>query len=281
MITIQDVIRQATGRLKSFGVSDTPYLDVLLLMGQALHLTKEQLLSRTTDTIWEEEAMLFGRLLSKRCSGTPVAYLVGSREFYGHSFYVDKRVLIPRPDTETLVEEALAKARTYHRDLRILDLCTGSGCVGISLAAELSEARVSLSDISGGALEVASLNSMNILSRKLKVIRSDLFEGITGTYELIVSNPPYLTEEECEDSQLKARGEPEGALLSGPDGLNHIRRILNDAIPHLASDGYLMLECGYSQAQAVADAMEKLGYREVRVIRDLGEHDRVVEGRRP
>lgn len=281
MITIQDVIRQGTNRLKGFGVSDTPYLDVLLLMGHALHLSKEQLLSRTTDTIWEEEAMLFGRLLSRRCNGTPVAYLVGGRDFYGHTFYVDQRVLIPRPDTETLVEEALSRAAEFQEELRILDLCTGSGCVGISLASELPHATVVLSDISRGALEVAGLNSMNILSRKLESLRSDLFDSIKGTFELIVSNPPYLTVEECRDTALQARGEPEGALLSGPDGLDHIRRIITDAISHLSPDGCLLLECGYTQAQAVSTLMQESGYREVRIIRDLGDNDRVVQGIRP
>ena len=279
MITRSDVLTQGKQRLRDHSPSESPYLDALLLLSHTLKLSKEALLTSLEKPIWEVDALSFGKLLRLREKGLPIAYITRRKEFYGLEFFVDERVLIPRPDTEILVETALEIGRDLS-PLAILDLCTGSGCIGISLKHSLPHADVSLADISDDALAVATLNARNILESELKVLKTDLFDSIDSTYDMIVTNPPYLTDSECDSKELKARSEPDIALRSGRDGFTHIRKIIGSAYKALNPGGHLLIEGGFDQAKKTRELMIGSGYADVAIIKDLGGNDRVVMGRR-
>lgn len=279
MITIKDVLTQGTNRLKKLSDTETPYLDALLLMGHSLKKSKEQLIASFDDTIWEVDAIKFGKFLQLRIQGLPIAYITKRKEFYGLEFYVDQRVLIPRPDTEILVETALAFA-DGRTDISVLDLCAGSGCIGISIMHTLGGKDITLADLSKEALSVCSLNARNILGWEPEIIHSDLFEHIEGTYDLICTNPPYLTVQEAGSTAVKRRREPEMALASGNDGLDHIRKIVSGGFRYLNDGGHLLIEGGFDQGNRIKELMIGAGYTEVRIHEDLGGRQRVVSGRK-
>lgn len=279
MITIKDVLTQGTNRLKKLSDTETPYLDALLLMGHTLKKSKEQLIASFDDIIWEVDAIQFGKFLQLRLQGLPIAYIVKRKEFYGLEFYVDQRVLIPRPDTEILVEAALAIAE-HQEDITVLDLCAGSGCIGISIMHELKGRHITLADLSRDALSVCSLNARNILGWEPEIINSDLFENIEGTFDLICTNPPYLTDKEASASAVRRRREPKMALASGPDGLDHIKKIVSEGFVHLNSGGHLLIEGGFDQGNRIKELMIGAGYLEVRIQEDLGGRQRVVIGKK-
>ena len=276
--TYRELMKSGTHILTSVGVTDTPYLDALLLLCRISGKTREKMLACLPDRADRETIEEFHKLLIIRESGKPIAYILKNKEFFGHNFYVDERVLIPRPDTELLVETALNLFKQELPDNRILDLCTGSGCVGISLQAEIPEAEISLSDMSREALEVSSINSRKILGKELPAYHSDLFESIPGLFSLIASNPPYLTLNECIQDDITARGEPENALAAGFDGLDIIRRLTIQGFAKLRKKGYLVIECGFDQAQRVSEIMKTAGFEQTEILKDLAGHDRVVMG---
>ncbi len=279
MITRSDILMQGKRRLQELAISDTPYLDALVLMSHSLNMRKEKLLASLEQPIWEVDAIAYGKLITLRERGLPVAYIMKRKEFYGLEFYVDKRVLIPRPDTEVLVEAAIEACRS-RETCKVLDLCTGSGCVGISIKHTLPDTTVTLSDISEDALAVASLNARNLLNCDLETVKSDLLDAIEGTFDIIVTNPPYLTNEECRDKTLKARSEPDLALRSGEDGFDHIRRIINTAYKTLEKKGILLIEGGYDQLEKTRELMIGKGYTNITILKDLAGHNRVVRGQR-
>jgi len=276
MIQVRDVLMQGTRLLKRRCDTDTPYLDAVLLMGHALKKSKEQVLASLEDPIWETDALSFGKVLELRAKGMPIAYITRKKEFYGLEFYVDSRVLIPRPDTELLVEKGLEAAERFTAgDHSMLDLCTGSGCVGIAFAHTMAQKssggwQVTLSDISREALAVSAVNSRAILGEELSCIHSDLFEDITGRFDLIVSNPPYLTDAECADAQL---------LRSGRDGLDHIKRIIERAPDHLNDDGVIIIEGGFQQAEDIARLYESHGFYHIEIHQDMAGLNRAVSAR--
>ncbi len=287
MITIQDVLMQGTSMLNQHSDSDTPYLDAILLMAHTLNKTKEQILASLPDPIWEVDALSFGKVIQKRSKGIPIAYILNRKEFYGLEFYVDHRVLIPRPDTEIVVETVLDLVREHFTaPVDILDMCAGSGCIGIAIKHELSitdpnrEVSVTLADISEDALSVCALNARTILGKELPLVNTDLFDHIDGEFDIIAGNPPYLTHAECDDPAVKARREPDNALRSGNDGLYHIRSIIKQGYTHLKLNGYLVLEGGYNQAETIRTLLIGNGYTDVRIIQDLGGNNRVVLGKR-
>ena len=276
--TYRELMQLGTDTLTEAGMTDTPYLDALLLLCHSSGKTREQMLASLPDQANTETVTEYNRLLLVRETGKPIAYILKNKEFYGHDFYVDKRVLIPRPDTELLVETALTLLKSGLPNNSILDLCTGSGCVGISVQAEFPGADVSLSDISSDALDVSSRNSQRILGRKLSQYHSDLLESIPGPFSLIVSNPPYLTLDECMQKELIARKEPENALAAGIEGLDIIRRLALQGFAKLRKKGYLVIECGFDQAQCVSEIMISAGFVHTEILKDLAGHDRVVMG---
>jgi release factor glutamine methyltransferase len=280
--TIRRVLAWAMEDLKKRGVS-SPRLDVELLLGRVLKLDRVRLLIDAERPLEKAELTAYRELHQRRRAGEPVAYLLGVREFYGRPFRVDRRVLIPRPDTETLVEVALERTRHRSLSVRVLDLCTGSGCVAISLARERPTSRVTGADISPGALEMASENALRLGAVTLGLVQSDLFAAFDprrDRFDLITANPPYIPEGDLPGLQVDVRAfEPKLALLAGPDGLALIRVIVAEAPRFLGSGGVLAIEVGAGQAPAVQQLFEASGFVEIAARRDLGGHERVVSGK--
>jgi release factor glutamine methyltransferase len=222
------------------------------------------------------------RLVEARRAGEPLAYLVGAREFFGRPFFVDPRVLVPRPETEELLERAMAYARGMrpecHRNVRIVDVGAGSGILAVSLAVEIPEAIVYGIDRSIDALAVARQNvARHGVAARVRLIQSDLLEGLTGRFDLIVANLPYVPSAEVESAAPEVRREPRLALDGGPDGLGQIRRLLHQAPAHLSPSGGLFMEIGWNQgAEVVRLAREAFPNRVVTLHPDLAGRDRVV-----
>lgn len=282
-MTVREALIHGASVLSGTG-SDTSYLDASLLLSRAAGWDRATLLARNPDTLFPDAETAFLSLLARRASGESVAYILGEKEFYGRSFRVDSRVLVPRPDTELLVETALEVARRNlarrmgdaGAGLRIHDAFTGSGCVGITLAAELLDAEVSLSDVSPGARDLAAANARILLGRDLEILDSDALSAVRGPFDLVTANPPYVTS--AETDQL--RGEPRGALDGGPDGLWFYRRLVPEAEKVLAPGGFLVVEIGEEQGVAVRGIFRENGFREIETLRDLAGRDRVVRGMR-
>ena len=219
----------------------------------------------------DTDAKTLEPLIERRLAGEPLQYVLGEWEFFGLPFFVDETVLIPRPDTEVLVETALKLLSEERKD--VLDLCCGSGCIGIALAA-CGGARVTAADISADALSITERNARrNGVS--VETVQSDLFESISGTYDLIVSNPPYLTAEEMETREKSLRYEPALALFGGEDGLDCYRRIAAEYRRFLRPGGTLLLEIGMTQKDAVSALFEDCA-----CICDYGGRPRVISVKR-
>lgn len=232
----------------------------------------------------EKEEKSYRALIARRAAHVPLQYIIGSQEFMGLSFRVNEAVLIPRQDTECLVELVLAqlpeirKAASADR-IRVLDMCTGSGCIGVSLA-KLGDAEVTAVDISGKALAVARENS-RLHDCQMDFIESDLFERVTGSYHVIVSNPPYIKRDDIAGLMEEVRGfEPKLALDGGVDGLSFYRRMIGQAGKFLTHGGRLYFEIGWEQKEAVSEEMEKAGFLDVTAEKDLAGLNRVVYGRK-
>lgn len=231
----------------------------------------------------EKEAFL-EEVLAKRIRRVPLQYLMGSCEFMGYPFFVDERVLIPRQDTECLVEKAVELIRDSQRNGKeapqVLDLCTGSGCIGISIKKLCPKAVVTLSDVSEGALEVAGRNA-EALEAEVSLIQSDLFEKIRGKYDYIISNPPYIPTKVIEGLMPEVRDyEPHLALDGTADGLFFYRKIVQEAEKYLKEGGVLLFEIGQEQGADLTEIMEKQGFAQIKIWKDLAGLDRVVMGRR-
>lgn len=279
MIRVGEALTRGTKAIHDQRVSQTPLLDASLLLCHTTGLSREQLYAKSDHILSDEAESIYFSFVQSRCDMQPIAYLLGEREFYGRSFIVTPDVLIPRPDTEILVETAL-EMMTDRQDISILDLCTGSGCIGITLAAELPTASVTLADISPAALHVAQTNAERLLNTPLTFVESDLFSALRDRrYTLIATNPPYLTDSWYDETETQVKREPKLALLGGdPDGLAIIRSIIEQAPAHLQPGGVLLIECDHRQQSAVVSLLEEHGYTEIGSKRDLAQLHRVVWG---
>ncbi|HEU4581882.1 MAG TPA: peptide chain release factor N(5)-glutamine methyltransferase [Polyangiaceae bacterium] len=281
--TIARVLAWATEDLKRRGLEESPRLDAELLLGHALGVDRVKLIVDSQRPLQEDELGRFRELVLRRRRHEPIAYILGEREFYGLRFSVNRHVLIPRPDTETLVNVALI--RTAARDLhgRALDVCTGSGCVAIAFAKERPTWQVSGSDLSTEALAVARHNALRLGTIwNLDFRHSDLLEQIDrGTrFDLIMANPPYIPDAEVPTLSPDVKNhEPAAALCGGPDGLALIRRLVKAAPSLLAEGGVLALEVGAGQAPRVAKGLMSYGFSDVEQERDYAGIARVVSGR--
>ena len=259
-------IAQALAAAMALGIDR---LDAQLLLlhaiGRPLH-DRAWLLAHDTDALPEAAWPALSQSVARRVAGEPLAYLVGEKEFHGLTLQVDARVLVPRPDTETLVDWALERLAASTSP-KVLDLGTGSGAIALAIAHALPNATVQAVDSSADALAVASANATR-LGLAVRFTRADWLDGAETGYDLIVSNPPYVA---ADDHHLAAlRHEPIGALASGTDGLDDLRRIVEDAPPHLVEGGWLLLEHGHDQAAAVQALLTTRGFAEVQSRDDLG-----------
>lgn len=278
-MTYRDFLALRAAELHS---SDTPFLDASLILAKALGLTRDRILSSLN---LELPALpeLFAALWRRRLDGESVAYILGEKEFFGKSFRVDSRVLVPRPDTEILVEAALETGDWLEANgisnLRLHDLCTGSGAVAISIAAERPRWKVSASDISRPALEVAAANSRRILAGEIVLSHADLLEGL-GPFDMIVSNPPYVPSGETDELLSRGWGEPRLALDGGRDGLDIVRRLAAQAGSALVPGGFLLIETDSLQVPYTCAILRSSGFDEIRIFRDLGGKERVTGARK-
>ncbi len=229
-------------------------LEARILAAFAWNVTPAWLIAHDTDPVAAVPGEAFARLLGRRLAGEPVAYLTGTREFYGRPFQVSPAVLIPRPDTELLVELALARMPPDHA-VDVLDLGTGSGCIAITLALERPFARVTAVDRSAAALAIARHNA-GMLDASVEFLTSDWFQALEGRrFDLIVGNPPYIAATDPHLARGDVRFEPLAALAAGDDGLDDLRRLTAAACSHLQPGGTLLFEHGYDQAEAVQSLM--------------------------
>lgn len=254
-------------------------LEARLLLEYACHVDRSGLILRAEETPEESGLSAYRELIRRRAERIPLQHLTGVQNFMGLDFKVNEHVLVPRQDTEVLVEEALA---WLQEGMRILDMCTGSGCILLSLLHYRKGCKGVGADFSGEALTVAGENAARLLGDQTEcaqLLYSDLFERVEGKFDLIVSNPPYIASGVISALMPEVRDhEPRMALDGGEDGLCFYRRIVEESREYLKRDGRLYLEIGYDQAGAVSELMKKSRFTEIHVVKDLAGLDRVVYG---
>jgi release factor glutamine methyltransferase len=280
--TIARVLRWAADDFRKRN-NPSPRLDAELLLAHALGADRVRLVLDSERELSAEELGRYRALIQRRRSGEPIAYILGRREFYGLSFVVDRRALVPRPDTEPLVEVALERTRARSMHGRALDLCTGSGCVAVSFAKQRPTWRVTATDIAAETAELAWENARRLgVVFTLDVRVGDLFAPVAGRrFELITANPPYVPSGDIAGLDADVRDfEPRLALDGGKDGLDLVRAIVASAPAFLAPDGVLAVEIGHDQGPRTRELFERAGYRDVTLRRDYGSRDRVVSGLR-
>ncbi|MDR1986475.1 MAG: peptide chain release factor N(5)-glutamine methyltransferase [Treponema sp.] len=286
-MTLREVLAAGTALLKSasFPFSQeaqrepTPALDAALLLASVLQTDRTGLILRDAEPVSEGDLQQYTRLLERRLRGECAAWILGYKEFWGLSFTVSPEVLVPRPDTETLVEAGLAAIDRLPADgpCTLLDLCTGSGAVAIALKHERPAIEVYASDISPEALAVAAGNAARLLPKPgIYAIESDLFHRITGRFHIITANPPYVPSDMIPALALEVRREPHLSLDGGVDGLDLIRRILVQAKAHLYPGGTLLMEADPGQMQTITRLLKNQGYGPITRIPDLSGMPRVI-----
>lgn len=317
-MTIREVLTNIRERLQKAGIEDFEY-ESWLLLDWKLHIDRAEFYMNPDGEVKEELLGELEEVLAKREQRIPLQYLMGECEFMGYNFYVDERVLIPRQDTECLVELAVESIQTEtlyrkqkvlaaqytgsnlanisanndshnvsdgklkqvvqkNKKIKVLDLCTGSGCIGISVAKLCPEAEVTLADISEGALAVAGKNAEN-LNAEVSLIKGNLFENIEERFDYILSNPPYIPSQVIEGLMPEVRDyEPRLALDGEADGLSFYRQIIEQTPDYLNPDGRIYFEIGAEQGQDMVRLMTGRGFSEVKVHKDLAGLDRIVSG---
>lgn len=278
--TIRRVLDWTRGHFEKQQI-DAPRLTAEILLGHVLNLTRVKLFMDLDRPLAKEELATYRALIQRRLGFEPTQYLVGFKEFYGRRFSVDARVLIPRSETELLVEGVL-QAIPKDAPARVLDLCTGSGCIAISIAAERPLASVWATDLSPDALAVAKQNAEALgVDGRVTFFQGNLFEPVPkdATFDVIVSNPPYVRLDELPTLQKEVQKEPKLALDGGVDGLVVIRPLVAAAMPRLKAGGTLALEISDDQGAAVKTLLDAAGAVDTRIVKDLARLDRMVFGR--
>lgn len=276
-MTIREVLTNIRERLQNAGIEDFEY-ESWVFLDWKLHIDRAEFYMNPNGEVKEELLVELESVLKQREQRVPLQYLMGECEFMGYDFYVDERVLIPRQDTECLVELAVESIRQKPAKVKVLDLCTGSGCIGISVAKLCPDSEVTLADISDGALSVAKKNAQN-LEANVTLIKGNLFENIEGRFDYILSNPPYIPSEVIEGLMPEVKEhEPRLALDGEADGLSFYRKIINEAPDYLNPDGQIYFEIGAEQGEDLTRLMNERGFSEVKVYKDLAGLDRIVTG---
>lgn len=274
-ITYGQLLADASDALRDSGVPDYQY-DAFALFEYVFDISKAQYLMKRDDKILDRALMnQYVDAVNRRSVHEPLQYITGVQNFYGLDFYVDGRVLIPRLDTEIVVESILKREKGA--DISVLDMCAGSGCIGITLAKKNPGWKVTGSDISEDALSVCAINKGNLGTSNVSFVHSNLFEQIDGKYDVIVSNPPYIESQVVKGLMSEVKDfEPGLALDGGEDGLDFYRAIVSDARDHLNSGGRLYFEIGYNQGQALRELFEEYGYTDILIRQDLAGLDRMA-----
>ena len=278
-MTYRECYEKGCHILNEAGIEEST-LDARLLLEAVCGTDRNDLLVHGEQPVAPEAEEKYLNWIRQRAEHIPLQQLTGEQGFMGLTFNVNEHVLIPRQDTEILVEEVL---KELHDGMRVLDMCTGSGCILLSLLHYSNDCEGLGVDLSAEALEVAGRNVLKVLTPEkaehAHFLQSDLFEKVEGKFEIIVSNPPYIASAEVEKLMPEVRDhEPRMALDGTEDGLHFYRRIIEEAGKHLVSSGMLFLEIGYDQGQAVSELMRTEGYCEVQVVQDYAGLDRVVLG---
>ena len=274
-------IRQALqlARQSLAETSPTADLDAQVLLCHVLQCNSAHLLAWPEKPLDESQQRHFLQIIEQRRQGHPVAHLTGQREFWSMDFMVDESTLIPRPETETLIEYVLEN-HSHHNSLKLLDMGTGTGAIAIVLAKENPGWQVHACDISPQAIQLAKRNRDKHEINNLTLVKSDWFSDIDGTdYDMIISNPPYIDADDPHLNQGDVRFEPASALISDNQGMKDIEHICSQAKGHLKNAGWLIVEHGYDQAEKVADCFTKNGYGEITQKQDLSGHIRMTAGR--
>jgi release factor glutamine methyltransferase len=278
--TIESLVKWATDDFRARGI-ESPRLDAEVLVAWALGIDRVRVIIDGKRPLVGDELNRLRQLVKRRRAREPVAYLRGEREFFGRKFRVDKRVLIPRPDTETLVEVALERTAHVSLSMRSLDLCTGSGCVAVSLARQRPTARVHATDLSPDALAVARENAFRLGAYNVSFAAGDLFAAVPRgcRFDVITANPPYIPSGEVDGLEPDIKDfEPRLALDGGADGLELLRRIAAESGAWLVPGGVLAVEVGAGEAEEVARLFAQHGFEGVSARRDYGKIERVVFG---
>lgn len=281
MLTVLEVIKRTTEFFVTKGI-ELPRLNAELLIGHVLERKRMQLYLEFERPLTEAELEKIRPVVRRRAQHEPIQYITGGTDFHGLKLKVDRRALIPRPETEQLVEHVIALC--VRPPARVLDLGTGTGAIALALAQAFPEALVVASDRSAEALQLARENAAATgLSERVTLVESDWFASVpAGPYDVVVSNPPYLTAEETAQAAMEVRGfEPVQALTAADDGLADLKRIIADAPKHLAPGGLIALETGIAQHAVLAAELAAAGFVAVESRRDLAGRDRFVFGRRP
>jgi len=279
MATIEQTLRTAKQQLINAGLTDSPQIDAELLLADVLKKGRTYLFTWSDQNLEAEQIENFEEKLTERLAGKPIAHIIGYREFWGLPLKVTADTLIPRPDTETLIEAVLNL--NLNTEATILDMGTGTGAIPLALKSELPRAHITTLDMSLPALAVAKENAKN-LNLDITFIHSDWFSALEDkTFDCIVSNPPYIETQDPHLQQGDVRFEPMTALASGEDGLDDIRLIIKQSLKHLNNGGWLLLEHGYNQAEAIDALFKQNAYQNIKLIYDLGGNPRVTLAQKP
>jgi release factor glutamine methyltransferase len=282
--TILKILRWTSHFFETKDATASPRLDAELLLAHVLGFERIKLYTHFDQSMNEEDLAEYRALVKRRVAGEPVAYLLGSKGFWEIELAVDERALIPRPETEVLVEEILELVGEDSQ-ATLVDVGTGTGAIALAVAHERPNLKIVATDISEGAIALAEDNAEALgLGGRVRFTRADLLDGVDPSVlpcEIIVSNPPYVAEDERDEVMIDVKGfEPDGALFAGADGLDVIRRLVPAAFDGLAAGGHFLCEIGYRQGQAVKDLFEDAGFVDIAVREDYSDHDRVVRGRK-
>jgi len=282
--TVLKLLRWTTGYFEQRDVTGTPRLDADLLLGHALGLDRVELYARTDQKVDDESRRAFRQLVKRRAAGEPVAYLVGHKEFWQLDLTTDDRAIVPRPETEVVVEVALDRLPEPNGELRVADIGTGTGAIALALARERPALALAATDVSREALELAGENAeAHELGDRIELFDGDLFEALPEAWrplDLVVANPPYVPERDRDEVTIEVRDyEPDGALFAGPEGLEVIERLVPAAREWLSDGGWLVFEIGHRQREAARQLLEEAGYTEIDIRRDYEGRYRVASGK--
>ena len=276
---IKELIEYGKNTLNKNEVQDSSIIS-RILAEYILNFNRQEIIANLDKEVEEEQRVRYYLALIEIIQGMPIQYITNKQEFMKLDFYVDENVLIPQPDTEILVEKAIEEAKKIE-NVEILDMCTGSGCIGISIAKNIENAKVTLVDISKNAIEIAKKNALrNKVESQLTFIQSNMFEKVEKKFDIIVSNPPYIKTDVIPKLDKQVQNEPHKALDGGKDGLKFYKIIIEEAKNYLKENGKLILEIGYDQKEEVENLIKQSGqYKKIEVIKDLSQNDRVIIGK--